>query len=201
MRTIRGERILALALRKPENRGMRWAMLLVLLALPAYGWAQPANSDLAGMLAALKAAPSPEAADQLEQRISAAWLDEATPAVRLLLENGSVALDARSLGEAQSDFGAATTLQPRLADAWSLSALARFRAGDTAGAIDDIAHALTLDPEHFTALETLSFVAEARGDWQGALAAWQRVLDIDPQTSGGAARLKELQRRALGQST
>jgi len=168
---------------------MRWAMLLVLVALPAYAWAQPANSDLAGMLAALKAAPSPEAADQLEQRISGAWLDQATPAVRLLLENGSVALDASSLGEAQSDFGAATILQPGLADAWS------------PGAISDIAHALTLDPEHFTALETLSFVAEARGDWQGALAAWQRVLEIDPQTSGGAARLKELQRRALGQST
>jgi tetratricopeptide (TPR) repeat protein len=180
---------------------MRWAVLLVLIALPASVRAQPANSDLADMLAALKAAPSPEAADQIEQRIGAAWLDEATPAVRLLLENGSVALGASSVGEARSDFGAATTLQPGLADAWSLSALARFRAGDTEGAISDIAHALTLDPEHFTALETLSFVAEARGDWQGALAAWQKVLGIDPQISGGTARLKELQRHALGQST
>jgi tetratricopeptide (TPR) repeat protein len=180
---------------------MRWVVFLVLIALPAYARAQPADTDLPGMMAALKAAPDAHAADELEQRITEAWLDQATPAVRLLLESGSVALDARSLGEAESDFGAATTLQPGLADAWSLSALARYHAGDSVGAIRDIAQALALDPEQFTALETLSYLAEAHGDWQGALAAWQKVLAIDPQTEGGAARLKELQRRALGQST
>ncbi len=180
---------------------MRWAIFLVLLALPVYARAQPADPDLPGMMAALKAAPDPHAADALEQRIGAAWLDQATPAVRLLLESGSMALDARALGEAELDFGAATTLQPGLADAWSLSALARYHAGDSTGAIRDIAQALTLDPEHFTALETLSYVAEAHGDWQGALDAWRKVLAIDPQCAGGAARLKELQRRALGQST
>ena len=180
---------------------MRWAVLLVVLALPAYARAQPADSDLPGMMAALKAAPDPHAASDLEQRIAAAWLDQATPAVRLLLQSGSVALDARSLGEAESDFSAATTLQPSLPDAWSLSALARYHAGDGAGAIRDIAHALMLDPEHFTALETLSYVAEAQSDWRGALDAWQKVLAIDPEIEGGADRLKELRRRALGQST
>ncbi|HUC17657.1 MAG TPA: hypothetical protein VMA37_08215 [Acetobacteraceae bacterium] len=179
---------------------MRRALLLALLAVPFSARAQPADSDLAGMLAALKAAPDAHAADVLEQHIAAAWLDQATPAVRLLLESGSAALDAHSPSEAESDFDAATTLQPDLADGWSLSALARFRAGDNKGAISDVAHALAIDPEHFTALETLSFVAEADGDWQGALAAWQKVLDIDPQTAGGADRLKDLQRHALGQS-
>ncbi|HWA81530.1 MAG TPA: hypothetical protein VG848_14635 [Acetobacteraceae bacterium] len=179
---------------------MRRVLLLVLLALPLHARAQPANSDLAGMLAALKAAPDARAAGALEQRIAAAWLDQATPAVRLLLESGSAALDAHSLSEAESDFDAATTLQPDLADGWSLSALARFHAGDNEGAISDIAHALAIDPNHFTALETLSFVAEADGDWQGALAAWQKVLDIDPQIAGGADRLKTLERHALGQS-
>jgi tetratricopeptide (TPR) repeat protein len=175
--------------------------MALLVALPAYAQAPPAETGLAQMLAALKAAPGPDAATQLEERIAAAWLAEATPAVRLLLESGTSALGAHAAREAESDFGAATTLQPGLAEAWSDRALARFHAGNTAGAVADIARALTLDPNHFTALETLSYVAAARGDWQGALAAWEKLLAIDPETPGGASRLKELRRRALGQNT
>jgi Flp pilus assembly protein TadD len=175
------------------------AFLLLLLALPAY--AQSPEAGLPDMLAQLKAAPSPDAAAALEQKIAATWLNEATPAVRLLLESGMRALDAHAPAEAADDFGAATTLQPTLAEAWNEQALAHFRAGDSAAAIADVAHALTLDPDHFTAFETLSYIAESRGDWVGALAAWQKLLAIDPQIVGGAERLKMLERRALGQST
>lgn len=179
---------------------MRWAILALLVALPAYAQAPPASPNLAEMMAALKAAPSPQAAARLEHQIAAAWLNQATPAVRLLLQSGSGALDADAAHEALTDFGAATTLQPDLAEAWSLQALARFHAGDSRGAIQDLARALALDPQHFTALTTLSYIAEARGDWKGALAAWEKVLAIDPQTPGGAARLEDLRRHALGQS-
>ncbi|MGH7067029.1 MAG: tetratricopeptide repeat protein [Acetobacteraceae bacterium] len=178
---------------------LRALALLLVLALPAYAQAQDAG--LSEMFAQLKAAPDAAAASQLEQKIVTAWLDAATPAVRLLLESGMRALAAHAPTEAAQDFDAATTLQPTLAEAWSERALAQFHAGDGAAAVADIAHALTLDPQHFTAFETLSYIAEARGDWAGALAAWQKVLAIDPAIAGGAKRLKVLERRALGQST
>ncbi|MDA8048472.1 MAG: hypothetical protein M0002_00385 [Rhodospirillales bacterium] len=178
---------------------MRGLLLVLLVALPAYAQGPGLGNDLANLLAALKAAPDRAAADRLERRIAAAWLGEASPAVRLLLESGARALGAHAPHEAERDFAAATVLQPTLAEAWSDRAVAHFRAGDTTAAIDDVAHALTLDPDHFTALETLSYVAEARGDWAGALAAWEKLLSIDPEVVGGAARLKELMQRALGQ--
>jgi len=178
---------------------MRALAVLLLLSLPAY--AQSPEAGLPEMLAQLKAAPSADAAVALEQKIGAAWLNEATPAVRLLLESGMRALDAHAPLEAADDFDAATTLQPTLAEAWSDQALAHFHAGNSAAAVVDIAHALTLDPAHFTAFETLSYVAESRRDWAGALAAWRKLLAIDPEIAGGAARLKMLERRALGQST
>ncbi|MGH7081186.1 MAG: tetratricopeptide repeat protein [Acetobacteraceae bacterium] len=173
--------------------------LVLLAALPAR--AQAPDASLPGMLAELKAAPTPEAATALAQQIAAAWLGEATPAVRLLLESGMRALDAHATAEATRDFAAAVTLQPDLAEAWSQRALAHFQAGDAAAAVDDLAHALTLDPDHFTALETLSYVAQSRDDWLGALAAWKKLLAVDPEISGGEQRLKMLERRALGQNT
>lgn len=182
------------------SRGaLRGLALLLLLAMPAY--AQSADSGLPGMLAQLKAAPSADAAVTLEQKIAAAWLSQATPAVRLLLESGARALEAHAAAEAAADFDAATTLQPSLAEAWSERALANFHAGNSAAAISDIARALTLDPDHFTAFETLSYIAQERGDWAGALAAWRKLLAIDPQIAGGAERLRMLERRALGQNT
>lgn len=193
-------RFAAVSKRLPDGVAiaMRALALLLLLALPAY--AQPSEAGLSEMFAQLKAAPDAGAAAELEQKIATAWLNAATPAVRLLLESGMRALAAHAATEAVQDFDAATTLQPTLAEAWSERALAHFHAGDGAAAVVDIAHAITLDPQHFTAFETLSYVAESRGDWAGALAAWQKVLAIDPETAGGGKRLKMLERRALGQS-
>lgn len=179
---------------------MRWPALALLLALPAVALAQPAEQSLAEMLAALKAAPNAEAASELEQRIAAAWLQPATPAVRLLLESGTAALHAHSPSEADADFVAATVLQPDLAEAWSNRALARFAMHDTAGAVEAAVRAVTLDPNHFTALRTLSFAAEAQGDSKGALAAWQKALALDPEMPGGTARLETLRRTVQGQS-
>ena len=44
-------------------------------------------------------------------------------------------------------------------------------------------------------------MAEARGDWRGALAAHQKLLEVDPRSPGGQARLRDLKRRALGDDT
>ncbi len=54
------------------------------------------------------------------------------------------------------------------------------------------------EPRQFRALQDLSGIAEQRGDWKGAYAAWTRALELDPKTPGGADRLKDLKRRAFG---
>ena len=79
--------------------------------------------------------------------------------------------------------------------------MARFAAGDTTGAIADIGEVLQREPRNFAALETLTRFAEAHEDWKGAYEAWQKMLEIDPKTPGGEAKLKDLRRRALGDDT
>ena len=44
-------------------------------------------------------------------------------------------------------------------------------------------------------------IAAAREDWKSAYAAWQKLIDLDPRTPGGDARLKELKRKAVGEET
>jgi tetratricopeptide (TPR) repeat protein len=179
-------------------------LLLLSLAVPALAQTPPegpaaVRRQLAGqLLDALQRAPDEEAAAALEGRIRGLWLAAATPAVSLLVGRGMRELQANAPGDALDDLNAALDLQPDLAPGWTLRASAEFDTGNAEGALKDLEEAVRLEPRQFDAFQTLSRIAEQRGDWKGAYAAWQRLVAIDPKTAGGAERLKDLQRRALG---
>jgi tetratricopeptide (TPR) repeat protein len=165
---------------------------------PAKPTPQQTLDRLYGML---KVAPDEQAASMVEGSIQGQWLAAATPATKLLLMHGFKSLNDNQPNDALDDFDAALDLQPDLPEGWHGRAMARARVGDTAGAERDIAEVMKRDPNHFAALQDLSHIAEQRGDWKGAYAAWARAMELDPKTPGGEDRLKDLKRRAFGDST
>jgi tetratricopeptide (TPR) repeat protein len=178
------------------------AAALLLAAMPAHAQNAAGNDKRAALdrlLTALKTAPSEEIAGPLEAQIRQLWLNAGSPAVTLLISRGLREMKAEARQDAIDDFSAAITLDPTLAEAYHQRAIARFAAGDTAGAITDIQATLQHEPRSFAAFQTLAAIAESRKDWKGAYAAWQKVLEIDPKTPGGQERLKSLRRHALGE--
>jgi tetratricopeptide (TPR) repeat protein len=185
---------------------MRWFFIFTLAAcVPAYAQApMPAPDRKAAidhMLDALKAAPTEEAAAPLEAHITQLWLQSGSPAVTLLMSRGLREITAQTPADAIEDLGAAITLQPDFAEAYHQRAIARFAAGDTPGAIADLQETLQHEPRDFGAFRTLEAIAESREDWKSAYEAQQRLMAIDPKTPGGADKLKDLRRRALGEDT
>ena len=165
---------------------------------PAPGTPVP-KATLDTMLGALKVAPTDEVAEALEGQIRQTWSNQASPAVKLLLSRGAREMEEGAGGEAVDSFDAALDLEPDLLEAWRGRAQARLRIGDSVGAVRDIEEVLRREPRHFAAWEDLSRIAENRGDWQGALAAWQKAMEVSPRTPGGQDRLRDLERRALGE--
>ena len=153
------------------------------------------------LVGALKNAGGETEAAVLEAHLRQLWLEAGTPAVTLLMARGLRDLKAGANQEAERDFDSAVTLDPNIAEAYDQRATARFRQGKVADAIRDIQEALKREPRDFLAWRQLAEIAEARQDWPGALAAWQKLMALDPKTPGGDAKLKELRRRALGEST
>jgi len=153
------------------------------------------------LLDALKAAPSAEVAAPLEQQIMQRLVQGGSPVVTLLMSRGARDMQSAANQEAIQDFTDAIALDPNLAEAYHQRARARYAAGDSQGAIADIEQTLQHQPRDFAALQTLAAIAESRQDWKGAYAAWQKLLDLDPMTRGGADKLKDLRRRALGEET
>jgi tetratricopeptide (TPR) repeat protein len=174
------------------------------LAMPAAATAadtpaQARRAELDKLLTALRAAPTEAAAGMLEARIRKLWLESGSPAAVLLLGKGMRNLENNDDAEAVDDFDAVLALEPDLPDAFVGRGEARFGVGDYDGAVTDLSEALKREPRHFVALQTLSRIAEARGDWTGALAAWRKALEIDPHTPGGDERLRTLRTKAEGE--
>ena len=152
-------------------------------------------------LDALTSAASEQDAAPLEAKVRQMWFEASSPSVTLLMARGTRALKGGANEEAEQDFEAALTLDPDQAEAWHQLAQARFAGGDANGAIAAIGETLKREPRHFAALQSLSRFAEAREDWTGAYTAWKKALEIAPHIQGGTERLKDLQRRALGDET
>jgi tetratricopeptide (TPR) repeat protein len=178
-------------------------LLFLLLAVPALAQPRPDQRrvELDGLLTALKGAPNEQVAGTLESRIRELWMQSGSPAATLLMGRGMRDLQNDTDDEAADDFDAVLALEPDLADAYHRRAMARFALGDYPGALADIEAALKREPRHFGALKTLSRIAEARNDYKGALAAWKKVLELSPHTPDGADRLKQLEKKALGEES
>ena len=184
---------------------LRLAMLLAgggaLVAGPAAAQTASPQVVTEHMMTALQQATDSIAASIIEAHLRVYLLKTATPAVSLLVERGNRELSASQAGEAITDFSSAIDLQPELAELYRLRALARFQGNDYAGAVRDLEQAVHTEPRDFVAFDDLSHMAEQHGDAKGAYTAWKKLLELDPKTEGGDARLDELRRKAYGQPT
>lgn len=183
-----------------------WVAALGGVMLPGIALAQdvgqnPAEQKLDQLFGLLKVAPDETTAAAVESAIEGQWFLAASPAIRLLLSRGAREIGEGSPGDAVADYDAALDLDGNLVAAWQGRATARWRAGDAAGAEHDIEETMKREPREFAALQDLSHIAEQRGDFKGAYAAWIRAMELDPKTPGGADREKDLKRRAFGDDT
>ncbi|MBP0493311.1 tetratricopeptide repeat protein [Pararoseomonas indoligenes] len=169
--------------------------------VPKPGAAEARRAELDRLLDALPQAPSEEVAAPLQARIQSLWAEGGTPAVGLLLRKGLRAMEANQPGEAVEDLDAAITLQPDFPESWILRAQAQAAAGERQAAVSDLREALRLEPRHFGALLALSDIQEDAADLSGALRSLDAALKINPRLPGGAARRRELVRRARGDAT
>lgn len=176
--------------------------VFLLLGSAVAGDAQSApatKADIDALLNALKAAPNEQTASLLENRLQHTWLQAGSAVTTLLMSRGLRSLKAEQYDDAVGCFTDAITLKPDFAEAFHQRAIARYQAGDTPGAVEDLGKAVKLEPRNFLAYRAMTDIAQAREDWKAAYLAWKKVLEIDPKTEGGEERLRVLKQKAVGE--
>ena len=182
------------------GRAMALAVLLVFAAVPADA-AQDARLD--PLFEKLKAASDAREAQIYENAIWRVWLEPEDGAVNSLMRLG---LDAQNRGDmfgAFAIYDAITGLKPDYAEGWNRRATAFFLSGEFKRSLADCDEVLKRNPFHFGALAGSGQNWFHLGQYDKAITAWRRALEVNPNLEGiedsieVATRLQERKQRNL----
>ncbi len=117
----------------------------------------------------------------LTAAIERVWMRSGSDTADLLMSRAGEAMEAKDWTLTQQVLDKVVAILPDWAEAWNKRATARFSDNDYAGAIEDIAHALAIEPRHFDALAGLGFILQKMDMDKRALQAFRKALEVNPR--------------------
>jgi len=146
----------------------------------------------APLLDQLKAAQDETVARALESQVWLAWTGSGNDEVDSLMQRSSALMQAQAFDEALAVLDSVVAKAPQFAEGWNKRATLLFMMSDYDRSMADIGKVLALEPRHFGALSGIGLIRSAKGDKLGAMAAYKRVLEIDPQNHAAKASMDAL---------
>ncbi|WP_432688183.1 tetratricopeptide repeat protein [Pseudooceanicola sp. C21-150M6] len=140
----------------------------------------------------------PGDAKKIEREIALIWRRSGSPSMDLLLTRGQDALEAGDVETAIGHFSALIDHAPDFAEGWHRRATAFYREEEYGLAMADLAHVLTLNPDHFNALFGLAVILETLDQTDRAYAAYEKVLEFYPTHERALEAVERLRTGAEG---
>jgi len=139
-------------------------------------------SELPRLFSELKFAKSAEGAARVEAEIWLQWLEIDDQKSSTLLEQIVHAMETRDLDEALIASDELIAHNPEFAEGWNKRATVHYLMGRYESSVNDIRQTLLREPRHFGAISGLGLIFLRKGDLPSALEAFERVLEISPQS-------------------
>jgi tetratricopeptide (TPR) repeat protein len=159
----------------------RFASVLALVRILA--GAEPItrqHTALSNALERLRTATKPAEIERLDRIIWRMWSSAGTREAVAALQRALQALSGDRFGAALAALDEAVAADFAFAEAWNRRATVYFLLGEHRKAIADIEKVLVLEPRHYGALSGLGQVLAKEGETEGALAAFEAALAINP---------------------
>ena len=150
------------------------------------------------LFAALAGAPGPAQALPIEGAIWKIWLEGGDPALDTVMARGIAAMTANRLRDAAERFTELILAAPEFAEAWNKRATVYYLMDRYEDSVRDIERTLALEPRHFGAISGMGLIFLGRGDEEGALGAFEKVLEIHPHAPGARFHAERLRKRLEG---
>ena len=183
-------------------RVLAGALLAVSLASATMGAAADQQDPRLGELfVALAEAPDSATAVTIEAAIWQIWLDGGDATLNELMVRGIEAMNARRFRDAVGRFTALIDSAPAFAEAWNKRATVYYLMDRLEDSVRDIERTLALEPRHFGAISGMGLIFLQRGDAEGALGAFEKVLEIHPHARGARFYVERLRERLRGKRT
>ena len=163
-------------------------------------WADQNDQRLDDLFAQLQIVSDPQTLQQTELQIWQIWTASGRTEIDRLMMQGIAAMQARRLQEALDLFSQIIEAQPEFAEGWNKRATAYYLNRDLVQSMRDVEQTLALEPRHFGALSGMGLIFMDSGDLQGALRAFEAVLEIHPHSVSAQMHIQSLRARLQQQA-
>jgi tetratricopeptide (TPR) repeat protein len=150
------------------------------------------------LLDQLRVAPDETAAGELERQIWAAWMKSGDAEIDDLVQRALLLMEIGRLDEALAILDSVVAKAPDYAEGWNKRATLLYVMSEYDRSLKDIDCVLSLEPRHFGAISGIGLIRAAKGDFQGAIDAYRRVLAIDPHNGSAQKSIDALQKHIDG---
>jgi tetratricopeptide (TPR) repeat protein len=137
-------------------------------------------------------------AAKIATQIKRAWARSGSASADLLLKRGRDALQAKKPKVAIEHLTALTDHAPDFAEGWHMRASALYQQQLYGPALDDLEKTLTLNPNHFEAIQGLGAIFEQLGDPMRAYEVYEQVLTIHPHHADVLEAMERLETQVKG---
>lgn len=175
-------------------------ILAIILLLPvATPRADQKDPRLPDLFAKLESADNVDDAFRIEQRIWEIWTSHEDIKIDALMEAGRQRMVPGTYQGSLAIFNRIVAEAPDFAEGWNKRATLLYLMGDLEGSVRDIESTLALEPRHFGALSGLGLIYRAIKKPQSALKAFEKALEISPQSLSVRFHVKQLRAELRGE--
>ena len=160
--------------------------------LPLTGTADQTDQRLDDLFYTLQSSQDTTLLLETESSIWEIWYESGKAEVDTMLGEAAELMGSGQLAAAESIYSRVVEAAPNFSEGWNRRATVRYYQRNYAGSLDDIEETLKLEPRHFGAIWGLGMIMGAQRDYQRAILAFERLLEIKPHASDARPRIELL---------
>ncbi len=171
--------------------------ILLTLTLLAPGWLAPVSADqtderLDGLFEQLRSSSDELVLLQAEAEIWEIWYRSGSDEVDALMLEAAELVEGGDLAAAETIYTRVIDAKPDFSEGWNRRATVRFYLRDFEGSLADIESTLRLEPRHFGAIWGLGMILGRQQEFERAIEAFERLLEIKPNAQDARPRIELL---------
>lgn len=175
-------------------------LLMVALFAPAIGYPDQTDQRLGALFETLRSSQDQAELLETESAIWDIWYDSGDAEVDELMLQAAELERVGELAAAEEIYSAVIETLPDFSEGWNRRATVRYYQRDLDGSLEDIEQTLRLEPRHFGAIWGLGMILGSKRDFQRAILAFERLLEIKPNASDAPRRIELLKQELARES-
>ena len=172
----------------------------LVLFFPVTGSGDQTDQRLDGLFETLQTSQDAALLMKAEANIWDIWYDSGEEEIDAMMLEAAVLVRSGQLAAAESIYSRVIKIAPGFSEGWNRRATVRFYQHDYDGSLDDIKRTLNLEPRHFGAFWGLGMIMGAQRDFQRAISAFEKLLELKPNSSDARPRIELLKQELSRES-